>query len=102
MKTFSDKLNEASMAYTDFFGKKISHEAALAKTIKDDITQVIVDDRKISEKAFESYDKVIQEVKQFISEHPEILEKANNYYKEGRRLQFLAEEVFDTYFRKKV
>ncbi|MBW2998756.1 hypothetical protein KY321_04410 [Candidatus Woesearchaeota archaeon] len=99
MKLVKESLNE-SMAYKDFFGKEISHEQALQKRIKDSISDVIMEERGISEKAFSDLDSVRNEVEKICSEKPEIYEKAEEYYQSGKRLAWLAEEIYYNYFKK--
>lgn len=91
-------MNE-SMGYTDFFGKNISHEEALQKRIRDLITNIITDERGISEKAFSAYDSVIDEVKNICAENPEIYEIANECYNQNKRLELAAEYVYSKYFK---
>jgi len=98
LKLVNESLNE-NMSYTSFLGKEVSHDEALQKSIRDSITHVITDERKISEKAFEAYDSVMEEVKNMCLANPEIYKQAEEYYKEGKRLSLLAEEVYEKYFK---
>lgn len=101
IKKFEEyNLNE-NMGYKTIFGKEISHEDDLHKSIRDDIIQIIVDVRGISEKAFKAYDEVIDEVKELCNNNPEIYEKAQKYYEKGKRLRLLAEECYDKYYNEK-
>lgn len=90
-------MNE-SMAYTDFFGKSISHENALQKSIRDLIVDVIMEDRKISEKSFKEVDSIINEVKIVCENNPEIYILAQKFYDEHKRLNLLAEQIYQEYF----
>jgi hypothetical protein len=99
-KLVSESLNE-SMGYTDFFGNKVTHETSLQKKIRNLVTDVIMEERGISEKAFSSVDDVIREVKEVCDSNPKIYEKSEEFYKSGKRLQFLAEEIYEEYFKKK-
>lgn len=92
-------INE-NMGYTDFFGKKVSHEDSLKKRIRDLITHIVVSDRGISEKSFSEYDNVIKEVEDLCNSNPEIYEWVQDYYDSGSRLELLSEEVYDKFFKK--
>ena len=70
-KLVAESLNE-NMGYTDFFGKKVSHDESLQKDVRDWISNIVMDERGISEKAFGSVDDVMNEVKQLCEKHPEI------------------------------
>lgn len=100
MRAKTVKLNE-NMGYTNFFGKEISHNEALQKSIRDNLTHIITDERGISEKAFSDYDSVMAEVKNVCENNPEIYEKAEDFYQSGRRMSFLAEEIYEKYFKSK-
>lgn len=86
------------MSYTTIFGNKISHNEALEKRIRDNIVSIIVDELGISEKSFKQYDNVIEEVKQLCNDNPEIYEKSQKYYENNKRLELLAELMYDKYF----
>ena len=91
------KFNE-NMEYTTIFGKEVSHNEALEKRIRDCITSIVVEELGISEKAFQKYDNVMEKVKELCDNKPEIYEDAQNYYENNKRLELLAEIVYDKYF----
>ena len=93
------KMNE-NMGYETIFGKVVSHEEALQKRIRDLITNIVTEERGISEKAFSSYDDVMNEVKNICDNNSEIYEWAQDYYDSGSRLNLLAEEIYEKYFKK--
>lgn len=99
MKKFNEyhNINE-NLGYTNFFGKKVSHEKELQNRIRSLIINILTEERKISEKAFSKYDEVIDEVKNLCNENSEIYIKAQEYYDKGKRLNLLAEEVYDNYY----
>ena len=97
-KLVKEQLNE-NMGYTSFFGKDVTHKNALNDRIRGLLTNIIMEERGISEKAFESYDKVIDEVKHTCDNNLQIYEDANQYYKDKRRLQRLAEICYEKYFK---
>jgi hypothetical protein len=97
MKLVSESLNE-NMRYKDFFGKEISHNEALQKFFRDTLVNIIVDERGISEKSFSMYDDVINEVKVLCDNNPYIYEMANKFYNQKRRINLLAEQIYDKYF----
>ena len=101
IKKFDEyKLNE-NLGYKDFFGKEKTHKEVLEKTIRDNIIHIIIDERKISEKSFNLYDSVINEVEQLCKNNAEIYKNAEIYYQTGKRLELLAEEYYDKFYNKK-
>jgi len=96
--SMKESLNE-SMAYKDFFGKQISHEEALHKSIRDDILDIVCEVNYISEKDFKKIDLIIKKVKEICEVNPEIYEKAEEFYSKGKRLELLAEEMYEKYFK---
>jgi hypothetical protein len=101
MKNFDEFINE-NMGYTDFFGKKISHESALEKRTRDLITNIITEELGISEKSFTQLDKVMKIVKDICNNNPKIYEEANEFYNSGKRLNYLAEKGYEEYFKTKI
>lgn len=93
------KLINESLDYTDLFGKKVSHEEALRKNIEDKITQIVVDEFGISEKSFDLYDQAIDLVKSICIGNEEIYEEANKYYTQNKRLEYLAEKIYEEYIK---
>lgn len=100
IKKFEQYNINENMGYKTIFGKEVSHDESLQKLIRDNIIQIIMDERGISEKAFKSYDEVIDEVKKLCDNNSEIYEKAEEYYQKGKRLKLLAEECYDKYYKK--
>lgn len=92
-------MNE-SLAYTNFFGKQVSHEDALHSRIRDLISNIVMEERGISEKAFSSVDNVMAEVKNVCETNPEIYEEAQKFYDKRIRLEGLAEQIYQKYFVK--
>ena len=100
MKKFiAENLNE-SMGYKTIFGDEISHNEALQERLRRLITNIITEEKGISEKAFGSVDAVMAEVKLVCEKHPEIYEEAQQYYESGKRLKFLAEQIYDKFIKK--
>lgn len=91
------RFNE-NLSYTDFFGKEITHDVALKKRIQDFIIQIMIDEFSISEKDFTKYDEIIKKVRNVCDENPEIYKKAEQFYWEGKRLQWCAEIIYFDYF----
>jgi len=99
IKKFNDyNLNE-NMGYKSFFGKEVSHEKALQERIRSLILNVIMDERKISEKSFGIVDEAIKDVKELCKNNTDIYSLAEQYYQDGKRLKLLAEEVYDKYIK---
>lgn len=97
IKKYTEYIKE-NLAYTDFFGKKVSHNDALKEKIRNHITQIIVDVLNISEKDFKRYDQVIEYVKDMCEKNTEIYIGAEKFYNNGKRLQSYAEIIYDKYF----
>lgn len=98
-KLVAESLNE-NMGYKSFFGNDVSHKEALQKRVRDLITGIITDERGISEKAFSDYDNVMSEVKTLCENNPEIYERTQKSYEQKKRLNLLAEEIYEKYFKK--
>lgn len=88
-----------SLEYKDIFGKQHTHDEVILKDVRDNLMQILMDTRGVSEKAFNQLDLLSAEVKSFFDQHPEILETANKFYHEGKRLQLYAEQLYDQYFK---
>lgn len=98
-KLVAESLNE-NMGYKTIFGDEMSHEEALQKSLRDHLTRIITDERGISEKAFADYDSAMKEVKDLCDDNPQIYERAQKIYEQKKRLNLLAEEIYDEYFNK--
>jgi len=85
---------QQDLSYTDFWGKKVSHEDALKSSIQSGITEILREEGGISEKDFSNYDRVIDEAKEIIS-RPEILEKIQKLHSEGKRSSYISEIIYD-------
>jgi len=88
-----------NLSYKTIFGKEVTHNEALQKRIRDLITQIVVDEVNISEKDFTRYDQVIENVKSICDDNVEIYEEAQNFYENKKRLNYLAEKIYDEYFK---
>lgn len=98
MKLVKESLNE-QMAYS--FYEVPSDEDRVNKKLRDILTNIIMDERQISEKSFSEVDKVSKEVKDFCDSKPIIYTKARLYDQAKKRLQFLAEKIYERYFNLK-
>lgn len=98
MKLVKESLNE-QMAYS-FYETK-SDQEQLNKKLRDLIVNIIMDERQISEKSFSEIDQVSKEVKDFCDSKPIIYTKARLYDQAKKRLQFLAEKIYERYFNLK-
>jgi hypothetical protein len=85
------------MSYTDFFGKKVSHDEALEKRLCDLITYIIEDEEKISEMDWTCTEWAMQEAKGIVEDDKEAMKKAQEYYDSGKRLNLLAENMYAMY-----
>lgn len=87
------------LSYTTIFPNKktISHEESLKEKVKSNIVHIIMEENKISEKAFSKFDQVINLVKDKFSE--EMLKFALNEYESGKRLKYISEILYNDYFK---
>ena len=85
-----------SLAYKSFFGDSVSHEEELKKRISDSITDIIMEQEKVSEKSFSKVDDIIKRVNDFFT--PEILAKSEKLYQSGKRINYISEILYDEYF----
>jgi hypothetical protein len=99
MKLIKESLNE-NMGYKDFFGNNVSHEDALKKRLQSLLVDIVAEEWGVSEKSFRRYDEIIENVKNLIENDIEIMKMAEEYYQKGKRLQLLAEQIYDTYHEK--
>lgn len=97
MKKFSKILENKDLSYTSFFGKSISHKEALFSRVKSNITDIVNQERGISEKDFKRYDKSSNLVNEKISD--EILEEIVSLYEQNKRINYISEILFDKYFK---
>lgn len=98
MKLVKESLNE-QMAYS--FYEAPSDEDRVNKKLRDILTNIIMDERQISEKSFSEVDQISKEVKDFCDSKPIIYTKARLYDQAKKRLQFLAEKIYERYFNLK-
>ena len=99
MKKFSNIITEKkSMAYTNFFGKKISHQESIQKEIRDKVYYILAQERSISEKDFTNSDILSKEILEFFNTRPDLYLKADEYYQSNKRLELLAEEIYQEHF----
>jgi len=96
MKLVKESLNE-QMAYS--FYETQSDDDRVNKRLRDILTNIIMDERQISEKSFSEVDQISKEVKDFCDSKPIIYTKARLYDQAKKRLQFLAEKIYERYFK---
>lgn len=66
--------------------------------VKDNLVNILMEERKVSEKSFKAVDEIIKEVGEFFNKEP----KANTHLKETScRPQYIAEKIYDEYMAKK-
>ena len=86
------------LSYQEFFSKKrVSHEDALKERIRSLLTNIIREEKGISEKSFKLYDEVINRVKSDFSD--KMFAEANILYNQNKRLDYIAELLYDKYFK---
>jgi len=98
MKLVKESLNE-QMVYN--FHEIPSDEERVNKRLRDLLVDIIMNERGVSEKSFSEVDQIIQEVKTFCDSKPIIYTKARLYDQAKKRLQFLAEKIYERYFNLK-
>lgn len=86
-----------SLEYEDFFGEIISHDDALKERIRSELSSIIMDELKISEKSFSQIDEVFKTVKD-MCEETSIYSETNDLYNNKKRLKYIAEMMYDKYF----
>jgi len=86
------------LGYKTIFGKEYTHEEALNKSVRDSIVDIIMTERGISEKAFGKVDEVVERVKDEMT--PEIYERIGKLYSTGKRIDYIAEMIYDDVFNK--
>lgn len=102
MQKFSHFITEnKSMSYTNIFGKKTSHLEALQKDIQDKLYAILSHEKTIDEKDFANSDVLSKEIAEFFKIHHDLYLKANDYYQANKRLELLAEEIYQDYFNGK-
>jgi hypothetical protein len=87
------------LSYTDIFNKKHSHKEVLKKNVKDGLVDILMEERKVSEKAFKALDNLSDEVSKFITE--DILDKAETHLQSGKRMQYFYELLYDNIYNTK-
>jgi len=87
-----------NMEYKTFFGKTVTHEEAIKEGISSLIVDILIKVNSISEKDFKKYDEQIHIVKNFIDENTFVIEMANDFVNNKKRLELLAEQIYDEYF----
>lgn len=86
------------LSYKNFFGEKISHEDALLSKISSMLSSIIMEERNISEKSFSKIENIMKEVKELVSKNKdEFLSQGNKYLNSNKRLNLLAEEIYDKF-----
>jgi hypothetical protein len=83
------------LSYNKFFGGKVSHKDALKERIKGFITDIVMDENKVSEKSFEQVDKIIKEVNDSFTK--QMFDVSIDMYNNGKRIRYISEFLFDTY-----
>jgi orotate phosphoribosyltransferase-like protein len=87
-----------SLEYKEFFsGKIVNHDDALKERIRSAISDVIVDELKISEKSFSKLDKVFAVVRN-ICEKTDIYNESDKLYNDKKRIKYIAEMMYDKHF----
>jgi len=86
------------LSYTDIFNKKHTHKEVLKKNVKDGLVHILMEERKVSEKAFKALDELCNEVNKFINE--DILNKAETHLQSGKRMRYFYELLYDNIYNK--
>jgi hypothetical protein len=84
-----------NLAYETIFGKKYTHEEALKSMIIGSLSDIIREENNVSEKDFQKYDQVITQSNDIITH--DVLETISDMYNSGKRVQYIAEYIYDTH-----
>ncbi len=102
MKKFDEFLNEGfrdkmrDMSLNDMMNHRPSYQDKVASSL----IQIITSERKISEKSFTEYDKVIQEVDDFYDSNKSALDiLIREFDTKKDRPSYCAETIFSQYFK---
>lgn len=97
MKKFSKIIEGKNLGYKDFFGKKVNHREAFVSYLKSSLYEIMMEEKEISEKAFDKVDDVIEMVDSKLSSLD--LSKYHKMYDNNKRLKYIAEIIFDKHFK---
>ena len=88
------------LSYKDYFTKElVPHEVALKNNIKFAVIEIIREENKVSEKSFNLYDQIINFVNENFNDDCFYL--VNELYNKNKRVNFIAEYLYDTEFKNK-
>jgi len=90
------------LSYTQIFPikKQISHEDALREKIKSKIVQIIMDENKISEKAFSRVHEIIDLTRSKFTD--DMMQFSIREYQSGKRPEYIAEILYDDHFKNQI
>ena len=98
MKKFTEKINEAKdLSYETFFGEKVPHIESLHKKIRNQITDILMNEQEISEKDFTNVDRIKSIVKDKFNS--DIYKEVEILYNSNKRLNYIAEYIYDKYIK---
>lgn len=95
MIKFSKILENKDLSYS-FFREEISHIDSLISNVRNSIIEIIREERGVSEKSFKQYDEIINFVKEKFNE--EMKNESIELYNKGKRIDYIAEMLYDKYF----
>lgn len=84
-----------NLAYETIFGKKHTHEEALKSMIIGSLSEIIREENNVSEKDFQKYEQIITQSNDIITH--EVFETISEMYNSGKRVQYIAEYIYDTH-----
>ena len=86
------------LSWIDIFGKKHTHAETLRKNVRDGIIHILMEEKHISEKDFNTLDSLKEEVEKILNER--IIENAETHLQSGKRMQYYYELVYDNIYNK--
>lgn len=85
------------LSHKTIFGKEVSHEDELKSRIKSKIVNIIMDEESVSEKSFSKVDDIVNRVNNIFDDS--MFKLSEKMYSEGKRINYIAESIYDTYIK---
>lgn len=79
------------------FAETSKTDMQLRKKIQELLTNILIEERKVSDQS--QIENIIEEVKNMCESKPMIYTKVELYSNSNKRLQFLAEKLYEKYFK---
>lgn len=86
------------LSHKTIFGKEVSHEEELRSRIKSQIVHILMDEESVSEKSFGKVDDIVNRVNSLFDNSMFLI--CEKMYSEGKRINYIAESIYDMYIKK--